>query len=78
MQATRAGMILGTAAYMSLEQAKGLIADQRSDIWSFGAVIFEMLAGNKPFSGDDITEVMASVVKSMWTGMTCHPECLAL
>lgn len=63
MQATQAGIIMGTAAYMSPEQAKGLIADQRSDIWSFGAVVFEMLAGRKPFVGDDITEVLASVVK---------------
>ena len=63
MQATQAGIILGTAAYMSPEQAKGLSADQRSDIWSFGALLFEMLAGKKPFVGDDITEVLASVVK---------------
>ena len=63
MQATQAGIILGTAAYMSPEQAKGLIVDQRSDIWSFGAVLFEMLAGQKPFVGDDITEILASVVK---------------
>ncbi len=63
MQATRAGIILGTAAYMSPEQAKGLAADQRADIWSFGAVLFEMLAGQQPFAGDDITEVLASVVK---------------
>ena len=63
MQATQAGIIMGTAAYMSPEQAKGLIADQRSDIWSFGAVVFEMLAGQQPFAGDDITEVLASVVK---------------
>ena len=63
MQATQAGIIMGTAAYMSPEQAKGLIADQRSDIWSFGAVSFEMLAGKQPFAGEDITEVLASVVK---------------
>ena len=63
MQATQAGIILGTAAYMSPEQAKGLIADQRSDIWSFGALVFEMLAGQKPFVGDDITEILASVIK---------------
>ena len=63
MQATQAGIILGTAAYMSPEQAKGLMADQRADIWSFGALLFEMLAGQQPFGGDDITEVLASVVK---------------
>ena len=63
LQATQAGFILGTAAYMSPEQAKGLAADHRADIWSFGAVVFEMLAGRQPFVGDDITEVLASVVK---------------
>ena len=63
MQATQAGITMGTAACMSPEQAKGIVADQRSDIWSFGAVVFEMLSGTKPFVGDDITEVLASVVK---------------
>ncbi len=63
MQATQVGIILGTAAYLSPEQAKGRAADHRADIWSFGAVVFEMLTGKQPFAGDDITEVLASVVK---------------
>ena len=60
--ATEAGIILGTAAYMSPEQAKGLPADQRSDIFSFGAVLFEMLSGRRPFQGETAAEVLASVI----------------
>jgi len=60
---TRAGMIMGTAAYMSPEQARGKIVDKRSDIWSFGVVLYELLAGARPFHGEDLTEILASVVK---------------
>ena len=56
------GLILGTAPYMSPEQAKGLDADQRSDIFSFGAVLYEMLTGRHSFQGETITEVIASVL----------------
>jgi eukaryotic-like serine/threonine-protein kinase len=62
--ATQAGMILGTAAYMSPEQAKGQRVDRRADIWAFGCVLFEMLSGRKPFEGETISEVLASVIKS--------------
>jgi serine/threonine-protein kinase len=59
---TNAGVILGTAPYMSPEQAKGLDADLRSDIFSFGTVLYEMLTGRQPFQGDSITEIIASVL----------------
>jgi serine/threonine-protein kinase len=61
--ATQAGMILGTAAYISPEQVKGKRADRRSDIWAFGVVLYEMLAGDQPFQGDSVGELLADVVK---------------
>ena len=61
---TQAGMILGTAAYMSPEQAKGKTVDKRSDVWAFGAVLYEMLSGKRVFAGSDTTEVLAGVIKS--------------
>jgi serine/threonine protein kinase len=60
---TRAGMILGTAAYMSPEQAKGTLVDKRADIWAFGCVLFEMLMGRPVFSGDTVTETLAAVMR---------------
>jgi len=62
MAATNAGVILGTAPYMSPEQAKGAKADQRSDIFSFGCVLYEMLCGHRSFQGDSVSEVIASVL----------------
>ena len=61
--ATRTGVILGTAAYMSPEQAKGRKADRRSDVWAFGVVLFEMLTGRRVYTGETISEVLASVIK---------------
>ena len=61
--ATRVGVILGTAAYMSPEQAKGKQLDRRTDIFAFGAVLYEMLTGKKAFRGDNVSEVLASVIK---------------
>ena len=60
---TQTGMILGTAAYMSPEQARGKTVDKRADIWAFGAVLFEMLTGRRPFDGNDMTEVLGAVVR---------------
>ena len=60
---TGVGVLLGTAAYMSPEQAKGRPADKRSDIWAFGCVLFEMLTGKRPFDGEDMTEVLGAVVR---------------
>ena len=61
--ATKAGMILGTAAYMSPEQARGKPVDKRTDIWAFGAVLYEMLSGERAFEGGDASEILASVIK---------------
>jgi Tol biopolymer transport system component len=73
MSATKVGMILGTAAYMSPEQAKGKTVDRRTDIWSFGAVLFEMLTGRQMFVGETATDIMAAVVRAE-TDWTLLPE----
>ena len=62
--ATLAGVILGTAAYMSPEQAKGRAADKRSDIWAFGCVLFEMLAGRRAFDAEDVSDTLAAVLRA--------------
>jgi eukaryotic-like serine/threonine-protein kinase len=59
---TRAGVILGTASYMSPEQARGMPADHRSDVFAFGVVLYEMLTGRQPFRGDTVSDVLASVL----------------
>ena len=60
--ATQAGMIMGTAAYMSPEQAAGKLVDKRADIWSFGVVLFEMLTGKRLFEGETISHTLAAVL----------------
>jgi Tol biopolymer transport system component len=62
MAATMQGVILGTAAYMSPEQARGKAVDKRTDIWAFGCVLYDLLTGKQAFHGEDITEILAAVV----------------
>jgi serine/threonine-protein kinase len=62
-QLSGVGMILGTAAYMAPEQARGKPVDKRADVWAFGAVLFEMLTGTPPFPGDDLSHVLARVIE---------------
>ena len=62
--ATKMGVIMGTAAYMAPEQAKGKVADKRADVWAFGCVLYEMLTGRRVFDGGDVAETLAGVIKS--------------
>ncbi|MGH7554358.1 MAG: serine/threonine-protein kinase, partial [Longimicrobiales bacterium] len=76
--ATRMGVILGTAAYMAPEQAKGRAVDKRADIWAFGCVLYEMLTGRVAFQGEDVSEILASVIKGSTSlellPATTHPK----
>ncbi len=68
---THPGVILGTAGYMAPEQARGRAADRRADIWAFGVVVYEMATGRRAFDGENVSEVLASVIKSEpdWTAV---------
>lgn len=85
---TRPGMILGTAAYMSPEQAKGKAVDKQTDIWAFGCILYECLTGNRAFGGETISETLASILKddldvkalhsrTPWNIMNLLNRCLA-
>jgi serine/threonine protein kinase len=71
---THGGMILGTAAYMSPEQAKGRGADKRSDLWAFGCVLYEMLTGRRPFDREDVSEMIVAVLRDDpdWRALPVH------
>ena len=71
---TQAGVILGTAAYMAPEQAKGRPADKRSDVWAFGCVLYEMLTGARAFAGDDVSDTLAAVLRAEPDWRTLPPE----
>jgi eukaryotic-like serine/threonine-protein kinase len=79
---TGVGVILGTAAYMSPEQAKGRTADKRSDIWAFGCLLYEMLTGKRAFEGDDVADTLAAVIRGEpdWSALPRHvpPAIIAL
>ena len=72
--ATQMGVIMGTPAYMSPEQARGKPVDKRADIWAFGAVLYEMLAGARAFPGDDATDIIAAVVRTEPDWGTLPPD----
>ena len=71
---TAAGIILGTAAYMAPEQAKGRSVDARADIWAFGCVLFEMLAGRAPFAGESVVDILSTVIQRDpdWSALPAH------
>jgi Tol biopolymer transport system component len=64
LSATQAGVILGTAAYMAPEQARGSVVDKRADIWAYGVVLYEMLTGKQPFAGETVSDTLAAVLRS--------------
>ncbi len=72
--ATEAGIILGTAAYMSPEQAKGRVADRRTDVWAFGCVLFEMLTGKRAFDGEDVSDTLAAILRGEPDWSAIPPE----
>jgi serine/threonine-protein kinase len=76
LHATHAGVILGTAAYMAPEQARGRTVDRRADIWAFGCVLYEMLAGARAFHGDNVTDILVAVVSKEpdWSALPANAD----
>ena len=74
LAATRAGVILGTAAYMSPEQARGAAVDKRADIWAFGCLLYELLTGKRAFGGETLTDMLAAVIRADpdWSALPAH------
>src|SRR5262249_29090595 len=74
IEGTRDGVILGTTSYMSPEQARGRAVDKRTDIWSFGCVVFQMLTGHTPFGGETISDTMAAILEREpnWQAVPSH------
>src|SRR6185295_10290609 len=64
LEGTRTGVILGTAAYMAPEQARGAVVDKRADIWAFGVVLYEMLTGKQAFAGETVSDTLAAVLRA--------------
>ena len=73
---TGLGILMGTAAYMAPEQARGLPADKRSDVWAFGCILFEMLTGHRAFGGNHVTDTLAAIVRAEpdWARLSSTPE----
>src|SRR5262245_58830574 len=72
--ATQAGVILGTAAYMSPEQARGRAVDRRADIWAFGCLLYELLSGRQAFEGETVSDMLAAIIKMDpdWTALPAN------
>jgi serine/threonine-protein kinase len=73
---TTVGTLMGTAAYMAPEQARGLQADRRADVWAFGCILFEMLTGRRAFAGNSVTDTLAAIVRGEpdWARVSTAPE----